>query len=83
MRWDSILNAVLVEHGIWAVLFVAAIVGFYWWGGRMIQGRLDDRQREIDRWVKEVDRLRQENREYREMFLETIRDTIRTKGEDE
>ena len=68
------LQSVLMTDGIWAVLFVLALVAFYRWGERMVQGRLEDQRREINR-------LAQENREYRELFAQMIHDTMRTKGE--
>lgn len=64
-----------MEHGIWAVLFLVTLIALYYWVERLHQGRLDDRQREIDR-------LAEDNREYRELFLRLWRDSMKSEEEE-
>ena len=75
MRWDDILSGVLMEHGIWAMLFIAALVVAHIWIARLHKGRLDDRQREIDR-------LAEDNRAYRELFVGLLHDKVGLTKED-
>lgn len=69
MKWASLLENVVMQHGIWALLFIVSLVIFHRWISRLHQGRLDDRQREIDRLAKE-------NHEYRDRFQKLIDDTM-------
>ncbi len=63
-----------MRHGLWATLFIASLAVFHYWIYRIHQGRLDDRQREIDR-------LADDNREYRESFLRLWHDKMSAHGE--
>ena len=66
--WDTI-NYVIKSIGIWGGLFVTLLIFMHWWIYKLYEGRLTDRQQEIDK-------LAVENREYRERFYKLIDDKM-------
>lgn len=71
---NALLMDVLMEHGVWATLFIGSLIVFHLWIANLHKGRLDDRQREIDR-------LAEDNRNYRDVFLRLLGDKMSIKGE--
>ena len=64
LSWEIVLNFINQlgwSKGILTIFFFLA----HFWYNKQIKGRLDDRQKEIDRVTKE-------NREYREKFLSIL-----------
>ncbi|WP_424947240.1 hypothetical protein [Candidatus Spongiihabitans sp.] len=62
-KWD--ITKLFVDLPVASVVLVLALA-FLFYMHKMYQRQLDDRQ-------KEIDRLAEENREYREMFLSFVR----------
>jgi hypothetical protein len=61
LDWESV-KTLLVSFGLVRGLFVIFFLMAHYFIWKQYKGRLDDRQ-------KEIDRLAQDNREYRERFL--------------
>ena len=74
-KWDEILSTILMQHGLWAVLFIGVLVVSSKWIAKIHKGRLEDRQQEIDR-------VAAENREYRELFSQLLHDKMLSKDKD-
>ena len=74
-KWGEILSTILMEHGLWEVLVIVVIAVYSKWIAKIHEGRLQDRQREIDR-------MAEENRAYRELFLQRLHDRIPPKDKE-
>jgi hypothetical protein len=63
-EWDF-LTKIYQEHGIISVAVLVALVAACYWIHKLYEGRLQDRQQQIDR-------LAEENRQYRDIFMRLI-----------
>ncbi|MDR9468882.1 hypothetical protein [Marinospirillum sp.] len=63
--WGAVFLGLVEEVGLGGALFAVIVLGMHYAVFRLYLGRLNDRQ-------KEIDRLAAENREYRERFLDLL-----------
>lgn len=68
-KYLSFITETLKTFGLTRGLFVVFFLGMHIWVYCLYKGRLDDRQREIDRMANEY-------RELREFFMNKLRENI-------